>query len=62
MRLRIYSADGTPQWGPNTPASTGSSRLGGELVVGAHGWVEQGRINARAAKARETAKKVEAPA
>ena len=60
--MRVRTGHGPDDWTPSIPASTGSSRLGGELVVGAHGWVEQGRINARAAKARETAKKAEVPA
>ena len=50
MRRVVGYIDGQPQWSENVPASTGSSRLGGELVSGAHGWVEQGRINARAAR------------
>ena len=53
--MRIRTGHRPEDWSVSIPASTGSSRLGGELVSGAHGWVEQGRINARASKARETA-------
>ena len=43
--MRRRTGHGPNDWTESTPASTGSSRLGGELVTGNHGWVEQGRIN-----------------
>lgn len=46
-----YAADGSTRWSDNTPASTGSSRLGGEIVVGQSGMNSPERTEAyRAAK------------
>lgn len=52
--MRVRTGHGPNDWTDSVPASTGSSRLGGELVVGAPGPWEQGRINARAERARLT--------
>lgn len=55
MRTVLRYENGRTIWSDSVPASTGSSRLGGELVQGDHGPVEQGRIQSRAQRARETA-------
>ena len=50
--MRVRTGHGPDDWTPSVPASTGSSRLGGELVVGDHGSVEMGRIKSRVHKDR----------
>jgi hypothetical protein len=51
MRTVLRYENGRTIWSESTPASTGSSRLGGELVIGAPGPWEQNRIKARATAA-----------
>jgi hypothetical protein len=46
--VRIRTGHKPEDWTTSTPASTGSSRLGGQLVVGGPGSVEMGRIQSRA--------------
>jgi hypothetical protein len=52
MRTVLRYENGRAIWSDNIPASTGSSRLGGQLVVGGPGSVEMGRIQARIVRAR----------
>jgi hypothetical protein len=57
--MRIRTGHKPEDWTTSTPASTGSSRLGGELVVGGPGPWERGRIAERANKAKIAARKAE---
>jgi hypothetical protein len=47
MRTVLGYVNGKPQWSDNVPANPGASSLKGSLVSGAHGPVEQARINSR---------------
>jgi hypothetical protein len=57
--MRIRTGHRPEDWTESIPASTGSSRLGGELVVGAPGSVERGRVAEREHKAKIAARKAE---
>jgi hypothetical protein len=56
--MRIRTGHRPEDWTESIPASTGSSRLGGELVIGGPGAVEQARIQSRAHQATHKAKEI----